>query len=268
MTCIISYTSQGLTGDRKIARPIILSKPAYSAQCGCHCRSVNGGEAHTSKREMDCQCLRCRQCMGTIVGPSPGTGPGGKIDHAVPPVLGTVLPEFVRFATPANDKNGFWRELFRLLRQGFKHAGLARDDEDAALKLMMLMNLDTTPQGDGAKVTQEMLRAGLPRLSCILGVTRPRLIVALTERVYKEISQWWSRDQIGKVGQERRHNGVPTKRQCYYGRSRWLTRANEGSMLLAKILQHPSRASFYRGYETLFSDYLGERIADAIVERA
>ena len=40
-----------------------------------------------------------------VVGPSPGTGPGGKVDRPVLPVLGKVLPEFEQFAQ--NDTNSF-----------------------------------------------------------------------------------------------------------------------------------------------------------------
>lgn len=196
-----------------------------------------------------------------VVGPSPGTGPGGKVDRPVPPVFGTVLPEFRRFEDPRNDKNGFWRELFRLLRQGFRRAGLAMHDEDAALKLMMIVNLDTNAHGDGSEVTRPMLKAGLPRLSCVLDVTKPRLILALKTDVYEEIWKWWG----GTVQPEQSHDPVRTRKQSFYGKSRWLTRDNQKSVLLVKILQHPSRATLYRGYETLFSDYIGDRIAETIV---
>lgn len=200
-----------------------------------------------------------------VVGPSPGTGPGGKVDRPVPPVLGAVLPEFHRFL--ANDNNGFWTELFRLLRHGFKHAHLPPSDKDAALKLMLAMNLDTTPQGDGKKVTTQMLRDGMARLRYVVDLTAPRMILALKADVYDEIQEWW-RAEVGEVGREESHP-VPTKTKsgatkCYNGKSRWLTRKGQASILLVKILQHPSRVKTYAGNEARFSDYIGERIRAAL----
>ena len=199
------------------------------------------------------------------VGPSPGTGPGGKVDRAVPPVLGTVHPQFRHFLD--NDPKGFWNELFRLLREGFRHAEVARKDKDAALKLTMAMNLLTNPQGDASQLTPEMLKKGLPRLSRVLRVTRPRIILALTKVVYKVIHEWWS-DRFGGVGPDLQHP-VPTKKKdggtkTYDGRSRWLGRDNQHSILLVKMLQHPSKANSYSGNEAIVSAYVEERIAAAI----
>lgn len=199
-----------------------------------------------------------------VVGPSPGKGPGGKIKVPVQPVLGRVLPEFKSFAEPSVDTRGFWRELFRLLRQGFKRACLGRVDEDAALKITMLVNLDTTPEGDAAKVSPEKLMAGLPRLKRAADITNPHLILALTKAVYEEIRRWWSRE-IGKVEPEQKHPVHANK--CYHGRSCWLTRENGESILLVKILQHPSKANTYSGYGALFSDYIGDRIVEVLTSK-
>lgn len=193
-----------------------------------------------------------------VVGPSPGTGPGGKVDRPVLPVLGEVLPEFGRFAQ--NDPKGFWHELFRLLRQGFKCAGVATHDPDAALKLMMEMNLDTTPQGNSGKIPPERLTAGLARLKRVLDLTRPRLILALSADVYDVISRW---NVFTDVGPERKHNQIATKNTTYTPRSRWLTYDNGARILLTKTVQHPSKSNFYLGFENEVSDSLGDRIAEA-----
>jgi len=187
-----------------------------------------------------------------VVGPSPGKGPGGRVTEPVLPVLGQVLPLFQQFA----DSTKFWRELFRLLRGGFHYANLAREDEDAALKLMMLVNLDTIPEGDSTKIAQDKLTSGLPRLKRVLDLTKPRLILALEQRVYDEICDWWK--GFGEVGPERRHDRVSK----FVPKSRWLSCEGE-STLLTKTLQHPAKANFCIGYETEVSDCLGERIAEA-----
>lgn len=186
------------------------------------------------------------------VGPSPGKGPGGKVLEPVAPILGKLHPLFEQWAisTP------FWRELFRLVREGFCHAGFGNDDEEIGLKLLMLMNLDLTPEGDSTKIAHGKLTSGLPRLKRVLEVTRPRLILALEQHVYDEISKWWS--DFGAVGSERLHAKVSK----YTPRSRWLTRNGE-AILLTKTLQHPSKANFYLGFEQEVAGCLGDRIAEA-----
>jgi hypothetical protein len=187
-----------------------------------------------------------------VVGPSPGKGPGGKVVEAVPPVLGEVHPLFEKF----KNSTPFWKELFRLLQQGFHSAGL---DADAALMLTMLVNLDITPEGDSKKIPQEKLRDGLPRLKQVLELTRCRMILALTKSVYDVIRIWKEFSEVGPELQP--HDNV----WKYHPKSRWLTcKKEEQTILLTKALQHPSKASFYSGHETEVSDWLGARIAKAV----
>jgi len=202
------------------------------------------------------------------VGPSPdynGGGPKAPIDHSHPLVLGEVM---LKFRTFREEKWAvvFHEELFRLIRAGFAATHLLLRDPDAHLKLMLQMNLDTTPKEHESNTPAEKLRQGVhDRLLPIIEKTRPRIILTLTETVYDLIVDELGRKHSCSVSDPDPHR-VEAGPRTYTPESRWIARPDLGTFLLAQLAQHPSRVNTYAPYKRAFSAYVRRRFRDALAE--
>lgn len=198
------------------------------------------------------------------VGPSPGD-PGGKPKaprttiHR--PVLWNVNTKLGELETEGKT---FWNELFRLIRAGFKRIGVLDRYDDATLRLMLMMNLDTTPEGKEENIPVSKLLDGIgSRLWPVLRAVKPRIVLALTKRVYKLI--WDDLEKYGAcaMGREREHHPVPAGDRSYSGKSCWVSHPEVGQFLFVRLLQHPRWEPSYHPYRRRFSAYVGRRFRDA-----
>jgi hypothetical protein len=167
-----------------------------------------------------------------MVGPSPGGSPPGATaspfeDWTYPVDLGR---PHRHFSYP--DSAGFWKKIrlwsFEALQRG---ASIGSDTQ--ALSVSMMMNLREEALADSS-VLAAHLWEGTPRFWSAVEVTRPKLVVALTEDVFQAILL--SLPGRGRSGAFTKH-----KVRQYLPRSCWVSGNNGASFLLARAPNHPSR---------------------------
>lgn len=196
-----------------------------------------------------------------IVGPSPGRARVGsrkkRATGIYQPVLGEVHPKIKEGV----EEWPFWRELLRWVREAFCESGVLQADLDLCQTLILMMNLDIACQGQESRISQPKLRKGLDRLWFVVDSTKPRMLIALTKRVYNVILAGLESDGLGWKVYERKHK-VKAGRE-YHPKSCWIVYRSIGPILLVVLPQHPSRANTYKRHRRRFDGFLGERVREA-----
>jgi hypothetical protein len=207
-----------------------------------------------------------------VVGPSGGAKKkekaGEQLSLFAPPtaakhlVLGEVHE---RLEMHSQEKSGFWRNLFDVLEVAFRKGTSVDCERLNYLKAVLTTNLSPKQVGDEAEVTDEELEAGIPHLLELLRLCKPRVVVALTQRVHNLLFSCLVEKGIAtRLTLEHKHRLKMGGRE-YKPLSCWLEADGVASILLVSLPQNPSRAPFVgRRYVSSVGAYLGRRFQDAL----
>jgi hypothetical protein len=206
-----------------------------------------------------------------VVGPSGGAKKkekaGEQLSLLAPPtrpkhlVLGEVHEAFERHS---HEKSGFWRNLFDVLEVGFRKRTSVDCESLNYLKAVLTTNLSPKQVGDEAELADDELEAGIPHFLELLRLCKPRVVAALTVRVYKLLAAYIDQPEIGaRLTLDDQHI-IKNRDNVYKPRSCWMHVQGVGRILLVRF-PHPSRAPLFGGrYVSSVGAYLGRRFREAL----
>jgi hypothetical protein len=205
------------------------------------------------------------------VGPSPGAkrkkklGAQSSLFPASTPVKHLVLGEVHdRFTILSQEKSVFWRNLFGALELAFKKGTSVDCGGLNHLKAVLTTNLSPRQVGNEAELTEAGLVPGVPHLLELLRLCKPRVVGALTKRVYRLLATYIGQAGIGaRLTTDDRHI-IKNGENIYKLRSCWMNVEGVGRILLVQVL-HPRQAGLFRGrYIPSVGAYLGRRFREAL----
>jgi hypothetical protein len=172
-------------------------------------------------------------------------------------VLGAVHEAFIRLS---EEDPVFWRNLFGLLKVAFRKRTRVECENLNFLKVVLTTNLSPKLTGDERDVPESELTDGMSHFLELVRMCKPRVVVALTRRVYKVLTAG-----SGPVIEVEERHELKNQGKGYKPRSCWVDVAGVGRVLFARLPQHPSKAGFFGGrYVSSVGAYLGRRFRDAL----
>jgi hypothetical protein len=165
----------------------------------------------------------------------------------------------------SQQKSVFWKNLLGALEVAFTKGNSIDCQSLNHLKAILTTHLSPEQVVDEAEISDGELLAGMPHFLELLRLCKPRVVVALTKRVYDLLSTYPAQKKIGTRMRREDQHMVKNSGAMYWARSCWMSIEHVGSFLLLSLPQHPNRAETFGGYYVpSVGAYLGRRFRAAL----